>query len=224
MTKTSEERVEAALEAAWLAHDNACPGEHWRKRARMEVAIKAYLSALSAADAVKTEPVAWCQPRQNGEHSQRMFIVRFEDADKGDAVFDNEVEAREFWQKANDNWNCYLFGSLPLSPPTSELEALREELHLMKTAGIIEVAVRNPSVSDYMNHWEKRAETAEARLAEAMKALDEALVGLDAGCSQYVNRTISGAEVPGDEQYPWVRLMQIGRDAVRRVREGGKVE
>ena len=31
---------------------------------------------------------------------------------------------------------------------------------------IIEVAVRNPSVSDYMKHWEGRAEKAEARVAE----------------------------------------------------------
>lgn len=33
---------------------------------------------------------------------------------------------------------------------------------LMKTAGIDEVAVRNPSVMDYMEQWEGRAEKAEA--------------------------------------------------------------
>lgn len=53
--------------------------------------------------------------------------------------------------------------------PWQEQEAaeLRAELHLMKTAGIIEVAVRNPSVAEYMAHWEARAEAAEALLKEA---------------------------------------------------------
>lgn len=44
------------------------------------------------------------------------------------------------------------------------IEELEAELHLMKTSGIVEVAVRNPSVMEYMQHWEGRAETAEAKL------------------------------------------------------------
>ena len=47
--------------------------------------------------------------------------------------------------------------------PLSEIETLRAELHLMKTAGVIEVAVRNPSVMEYMKHWERRAEDAEIK-------------------------------------------------------------
>jgi hypothetical protein len=43
----------------------------------------------------------------------------------------------------------------------AELEA---ELHTMKTSGIIEVAVRNPSVSEYIAHWEGRAKKSEARI------------------------------------------------------------
>lgn len=62
---------------------------------------------------------AWCQPMDGGKHTPRKFIVRFEDADRGDAVFDDEAEARAFWEQANDNWNCYLFGALPLVPATS---------------------------------------------------------------------------------------------------------
>jgi hypothetical protein len=54
---------------------------------------------------------------------------------------------------------------------------LEAELHTMKTAGIIEVAVRNPSVSEYMAHWEGRAEKAEARIAEL-----EELLGRYANC------------------------------------------
>jgi len=52
-------------------------------------------------------------------------------------------------------------------PPT-ELETLRAENHLLKTAGIIEVAVRNPNVSEYMHHWERRALSAEAQIAELL--------------------------------------------------------
>jgi hypothetical protein len=43
----------------------------------------------------------------------------------------------------------------------------------MKTSGVAEVAVRNPSVMEYMKHWEFRAEAAEAKLAKAVEALGE---------------------------------------------------
>ena len=54
---------------------------------------------------------------------------------------------------------------------------LTEELDLMKTAGIIELAIRNPSVSEYMHHWERRAEAAEARIDELTEALQLILFG-----------------------------------------------
>ena len=59
--------------------------------------------------------------------------------------------------------------------PWQEHEAaeLRAELQLMKTAGIIEVAVRNPSVAEYMAHWEGRATDAEARIRELEAAADQ---------------------------------------------------
>jgi ATP-dependent Clp protease ATP-binding subunit ClpA len=47
------------------------------------------------------------------------------------------------------------------------IEELEREMQTLTTAGIIEVAVRNPSVADYVQHWEGRAEAAEAKLAEA---------------------------------------------------------
>lgn len=76
------------------------------------------------------EPVAWCQPMDNGKHSPRKFLLYFEDADRGIAVFDTEAEAREAFTKANVSWNCYLFGALPLAtpqpPPTAQEQALRE--------------------------------------------------------------------------------------------------
>ena len=51
------------------------------------------------------------------------------------------------------------------------IEELEAELHTMKTAGVIEVAVRNPNVSEYITHWEGRAEGAEAKLAKVESML-----------------------------------------------------
>ena len=68
------------------------------------------------------------------------------------------------------------------------IEELEAELHLMKTSGIIEVAVRNPNVMEYMRHWEGRAEAAEAMLAKAVEELDR--LGFDWEC--IVGRQIKG--------------------------------
>jgi hypothetical protein len=60
----------------------------------------------------------------------------------------------------------------------ARIEALQGENEQWKTWGIIEIAVRNQSVSEYMQHWEERATKAEAKLsqieadhAEQIKAL-----------------------------------------------------
>jgi len=58
----------------------------------------------------------------------------------------------------------------------------------------------------------------EAR-AEAVKALIKARNGLSDGVNQYAIRDFGGAIIPGDEQYPWVRSMQIGLDAVHQALE-----
>lgn len=62
-----------------------------------------------------TDGEQWCQPMDCGKHTPRKFLLYFEDADRGIAVFDNEDEAREAFTKANIAWNCYLFGALPLT-------------------------------------------------------------------------------------------------------------
>jgi len=54
------------------------------------------------------------------------------------------------------------------------IEKLEAELHLMKTSGIAEVAARNPSVMEYMRHWEGRAEAAEDKLAKAVELVNTA--------------------------------------------------
>ena len=45
-----------------------------------------------------------------------------------------------------------------------EVEALKLENAQWRTWGIIEIAVRNPNVAEYMNHWERRATEAEAKI------------------------------------------------------------
>ena len=52
-----------------------------------------------------------------------------------------------------------------------------------------------------------------ARVEELEKALKKAKNGLDAGVNAYAARDMHGNVVPGDEQYPWVKAMQIGLDA-----------
>jgi len=53
-----------------------------------------------------------------------------------------------------------------LPPPHSdELVKLRADSEILHHAGIVEISIRNQSVSDYINHWEGRALKAEAQLA-----------------------------------------------------------
>ena len=53
--------------------------------------------------------------------------------------------------------------------------ALAAAQKILRTAGIVEIAARNPQVMEYMQHWETRAEKAEAE----RDALREALVKAD---------------------------------------------
>jgi hypothetical protein len=57
-----------------------------------------------------------------------------------------------------------------LSSLSLRVEELEAEVHNFRTWGIIEVAIRNPSVADYMRHWERRAENAEAELTRLRTA------------------------------------------------------
>ena len=72
------------------------------------------------------------------------------------------------------------------TPEQIEIDRLRSELDHFTKFGIIEVAVRNPSVSEYMEHWEGRALKAEAEIArralpqsQDIRALVEALRDVD---------------------------------------------
>lgn len=52
-----------------------------------------------------------------------------------------------------------------------EICVMENELSTFRTAGIIEIAVRNPAVAEYMRHWEGRAEKAERECAELREQL-----------------------------------------------------
>lgn len=66
----------------------------------------------------------------------------------------------------------------PLSTPTTlrdcadRIASLAEQVEMLTKGGIIEVAIRNVSVADYMNHWEGRAEAAEAQVQKLREALE----------------------------------------------------
>lgn len=98
------------------------------------------------------EPVAWCQPMENGEHQPRTFMVYYEDQSVGVAVFDNEADAREHWEQANRNWNCYLFGAMPLrpalaSPSDREVVAVTDEM----------VKAYKAAFDEYIKRWSSGA-------------------------------------------------------------------
>ena len=52
------------------------------------------------------------------------------------------------------------------------INQLRAELEQWTTWGVIEVAIRNPSVSEYMRHWEGRATKAEAEVERLRAELE----------------------------------------------------
>lgn len=55
-----------------------------------------------------------------------------------------------------------------------EAERLQREVEYLTNAGVIECAVRNRSVSEYMNHWEDRTLKAESQLTALRQERDEA--------------------------------------------------
>jgi len=101
----------------------------------------------SGAAQSENEPVAWRYRRSEewGEQYWHYFTKepRFRDEE-------------EIWQP------------LYLHPPAltpAEIEGLQREIEHLTKSGITEVAVRNPSVAEYMKHWEARAAAAESKLA-----------------------------------------------------------
>lgn len=45
-----------------------------------------------------------------------MYLLRFDDTDMREMVFDRETDAWEAWHKYNSSWNCWLFGPMQVNP------------------------------------------------------------------------------------------------------------
>lgn len=95
--------------------------------------------------------------------------------------------------------------------PSSPERRIAEELELMKTAGIIEIAVRNPNVADYMRHWEARA----TALETANAALTARLAALEGFITEFAAAKIEALRFPGvirspeDEPDPVVEATEV---------------
>lgn len=61
----------------------------------------------------------WCQP--GDRQDQRKYLVRFEDPDRGDAVFDDAREAADFYARATLSWTCWLFSAVSVEDLTAVL-------------------------------------------------------------------------------------------------------
>jgi hypothetical protein len=62
---------------------------------------------------------------------------------------------------------------------TKDIDALQADREILHKAGIVEIAVRNPNVMEYIKHWESLAEAAEAErdalALQVQQARDDAL-------------------------------------------------
>lgn len=99
-----------------------------------------------------------------------------------------------------------------LDTAKAEIERLRHDNEMLTTGGIIEVAVRNPSVADYMRHWEGRAENAESALTAAQErraVLEERLGTLHSFVSVMIGRGPECA-IPEDVPSPLGIPLRIG--------------
>lgn len=87
---------------------------------RQVIALVGQLRDARAALASKPSPDGefekWCVP--NGETPK--WLLRFEDTERGDALYEHATEAREAFAKASINWNCYLFAPALASKPSAE--------------------------------------------------------------------------------------------------------
>ena len=98
-----------------------------------------------------------------------------------------------------EDWDALQEVTAELEQAEARIEELEAELHLMKTAGIIEVAIRNPNVSEYMAHWERRAEGAEAKLAKAVEVADKSIKWLRLYGADVHREAAALAELKGQE-------------------------
>jgi len=116
--------------------------------------------------------------------------------------------------------------NLEIADLQKKLAEVEAELDLMKTAGIIELAIRNPSVSEYMHHWERRAEAAEAKLAKVIKkwsAAESEAYDLRAAIPCAYQMVLDAAAERADDEEDisfGIRAIQPPADLVERAKGG----
>lgn len=94
-------------------------------------------------------------------------------------IFCGDMDGRYF-HRGNCGGADYAYRMSLISGTPEYLRKVESELELMKTACIVEVAVRNPQIADYISHWEGRATEAERErdaLKEALREVHVFLVG-----------------------------------------------
>lgn len=79
--------------------------------------------ALKYVDDPKQTGVgSWCAPGPAAEQ-KRMFVLRFEDQDRGEAHYTDEAEARAMFARAEARgWNCHLFVHVNRVAPVAPAE------------------------------------------------------------------------------------------------------
>jgi 8-oxo-dGTP diphosphatase len=90
----------------------------------------------------------------------------------------------------------------------AQKSAFEQELQQWKTWGVIEIAVRNPNVAEYMSHWEGRAEKAEAENV-TLRSDREHLLAL---ANEYRERLAFWKDAPAAELPRLVACAVIVRD------------
>lgn len=103
--------------------------DHYDERPEALRKARLVLEAAASLSGDTAEGQTWCQPMNCGKHMPRKFIVRFEDADMRDAIFDDEEEAYRYFEAVNWNWNCYLFGAMPRRAGRAALKRTDGEQH-----------------------------------------------------------------------------------------------
>jgi hypothetical protein len=92
----------------------------------------------------------------------------FEEGDLCTSCLNDKVDRLQALVNSADEPN----GSLMWTSDHEKILARQEEQ--WKMWGIVEIAVRNPNVASYMEHWENRSVKAEARIGRFIKLLDAA--------------------------------------------------
>lgn len=210
---------ERALESAWLAHDNACPREHWRKRERMAAGIRAYLAALQAPQeaGVTDEPTAFLIERLAGAgYGSPRSIV---DAAKYDPRRD------DFWvgdAKTRHLVTPLYAGARPAPPQDAAVEKLVEiaREHLEIDGDGEGPFIRFDSIENAVRAVLAATRPAEAQAAAEVEVSPTSVLSITSAALSESNNVLMAVHEwqAGSEMLPldlWARVRDVLRKAGR---------